>query len=339
MHRTSNRPDAIPCVVFAFNRPDKLQRILEALRPQNIDRLIVFVDGPRNDREALSVEHCRAIARSVDWVDKELVLREHNRGLAGLSENMSTVMESYKSAVFLEDDCLPMPAFYDFMRQALSHYEPEKRVFSIGGYQPISEGYFKDYPYSLVSSARFWPWGWATWQDRWRAVAPLLPRCLELFGNWQKVPLTAGPDVPLLVRSCVEGRRSSRDLWDINVQVYMLSLGLVQLLPVKGLVRNIGLDSGSHFQDMPPGQETLYQRNFYAHPLDNIVWLDNIEVDQEFAGEYHKLLSSSPSPSLVQTLKSLMRQLAQRRFGQLTRSGVRLVARCFKKSSLARGSQ
>jgi hypothetical protein len=339
VHRTSKCQDATPCVVFAFNRPDKLQRILDALRPQNIRRLIVFVDGPRNPKEAPLVERCRDIARSVDWVDKELMLAEHNSGLASLPEKIGTVMQSYKSAVFVEDDCLPMPAFYDFMCQALSHYEPVKRVFSIGGYQPIVAGYFRDYPYSLVSSARFWSWGWGTWQDRWRDVAPLLPRCIELFGNWKKVPINAGSDVPLVVRSCEEGRLTLRDHWDINVQLYMLSLGQVQLLPTRGLVRNIGLDSGSHFQYMPPGQETLYQRNFYGHPLDNIVWLDNVEIDQDFAGEYHELLSSSPSPDLVQTVKSVIRQLAQHRFGQLTRSGVRLVVRCFKKSSPAKGSQ
>ncbi len=36
----------VPCVVFAYKRPNKMERILAALQTQDIDRLIVFVDGP-----------------------------------------------------------------------------------------------------------------------------------------------------------------------------------------------------------------------------------------------------------------------------------------------------
>jgi GT2 family glycosyltransferase len=143
--------DVVPCVVFAFNRPDTLERVLAALRGQDIDRLIVFVDGPRNDADVELVEGSRAIAKAVDWVDRELHFGDQNRGLPGLSDNVSTVMSVYESAICVEDDCLPMPGFYSFMRRALSHYEPEKKVFSIGGYQYIPHKYFKEYPYSLVS--------------------------------------------------------------------------------------------------------------------------------------------------------------------------------------------
>ena len=83
--------NVIPCAVFAFNRPDKLERVLAALKTQDIDRLIVFVDGPRDDADIELVEQCRAIARGVDWVDKELHFGEQNRGLPGLSDNVSTV--------------------------------------------------------------------------------------------------------------------------------------------------------------------------------------------------------------------------------------------------------
>ena len=309
LQNSSNSPDIVPCVVFAFNRPEKLQGILEALRPQNIDRLIVFVDGPRDDRDAEPVEHCRAIARSVDWADKELVLREQNRGLGRLADNMSAVLESYKSAVFVEDDCLPMPGFYSFMCQSLSHYEPEKRVFSIGGYQPIADGYFRGYPYSLVSSARFLCWGWATWQDRWKAIAPLLPRYLELFGNWKNVPSATGRDLPMMVRACQEGREKS---WDINVSVCMLWLGQVQLLPTRGLVRNIGFESGSHFANTESGLN-MHNRNICEHRLDNMVWLPDVAMNRGYAEELSRFVSSgSSSNRLTGHLKAIKSRLRSR---------------------------
>jgi len=48
LQNSGNSPDIVPCVVFAFNRPEKLQRILEALRPQNIDRLIALTESWRD---------------------------------------------------------------------------------------------------------------------------------------------------------------------------------------------------------------------------------------------------------------------------------------------------
>jgi hypothetical protein len=329
LQNSANSPDIVPCVVLAFNRPDKLQRILEALRPQNLDRLIVFVDGPRNEKDAEPVEQCRAIARNVDWVDKELVLRDHNRGLGSLSENMSAVMESHKAAVFVEDDCLPMPGFYSFMRQALGHYEPQKTVFSIGGYQTVTSDFFANYPYSLVSSARFWCWGWSTWHDRWKAMAPLLPRYLELFGGWRNVPQAAGPELPWMVRACEEGQESS---WDINVAVCMLWLQQVQLLPTRGLVRNIGLESGSHGA-AGGGMERMqiFNRNVWEYQLNDIVWLPDIETNKEYATEYRKFatlaFTSNPSMTVLQIVKSGMRLAAQRRFRQLVQSSARLLVR------------
>jgi hypothetical protein len=280
--------DITPCVVFAFNRPDKLQRVLSALKTQDVDRLIVFVDGPRSDAEVGLVEKCKAIAKEVNWVEKELHFAEQNRGLPALSDNMSMVLNLYKSAVFVEDDCLPMPGFYSFMRRALDHYESEKRVFSIGGYQPIPEKYFNKYPYSLISSARFWCWGWATWQDRWKSIAPHLPRYLELFGDWKNVPNIAGQDIPMMVKACAEGREKS---WDINVAVCMLWLKQVQLLPTRGLVQNIGTEDGTHASSGSRSQDKQ-NRNVYEQVLNNIVWLDDVEINKYYAEELKRFVSS-----------------------------------------------
>jgi len=267
-----------PVVLFAFNRPDKLERVLAALKTQDIERLIVFVDGPRDDADVELVERCRAIARDVDWVDKKLHFGEQNRGLPGLSDNVSTVMNVHKSAVFVEDDCLPMPGFYPFMRRALSHYEPEKKVFSIGGYQPIPHKYFKNYPYSLVSCARFLCWGWATWQDRWELITPHLSRYWQLFDDLTNVPDVAGHDLAM-ARKYAQGRSQS---WDIKVAISMLWLEQVQLLPTKGLVRNIGVGSGTHGGASRRTQRRQ-NRNVYEHSLEEIVWLENVELNSDYA--------------------------------------------------------
>ena len=281
----------VPCVVFAFNRPDKLQRVLSALRTQDIDRLIVFVDGPRGDADVKPVERCRAVARDVSWVDKELHFGEQNRGLPGLSDNIGTVLKAYRSAVFVEDDCLPMPGFYSFMRRALSHYEPEKSVFSIGGYQPIPRKHFRDYPYSLVSCARFTCWGWATWRDRWELIVPYLATYAELFDGLTSVPDVAGRDLARMARACAQG---SLETWDVQVAISMLWLGQVQLLPTRGLVRNIGVGTGAHGGRRRSGQHR-HNRNLCKHLVDDVVWLEKVQPNTDYTERLKQFIAGGDS--------------------------------------------
>ncbi len=279
----------LPCVVFAFNRPDKLERVLAALKTQDIDRLIVFVDGPRDDADVELVKRCMDIAKDIDWVDKELHYGMQNRGLPGLSDNISTVLNIYHAAVFVEDDCLPMSGFYSFMRQALSHYESEKKVFSIGGYQPILQRHFKDYSYSLVSSNVFLCWGWATWQDRWKLITPCLPRYRELFDGLKNV----SGDV---TRPWLENMAQSSDSWDVKVAISMLWLGQVQLLPTRGLVQNIGQDgSGVHGGSLENGN-SKHNKNLYRHSIKKSVWLENIEPNSDYAKRMNQFIQCHGEP-------------------------------------------
>lgn len=274
--------DIIPCVVFAFNRPTKLTRVLNALQGQDVDRLIVFVDGPRHKKDLTPVEACRQLVKDVGWAEKELYLWDENHGLPGLADNISLVMEKYPAAVIVEDDCLPMPGFYGFMRQALEYYKTIDKVFSIGGYQPIRPRYFGDYPYTLVSNARFLCWGWATWQDRWQEIRPYLARYQELFDGLRHVSEIAGADIPYLAQSMAAGR--GLEGWDVKVAVASMWLKKVHLLLVQGLVRNMGQDySGVHrslVRTLP--SRWLQNQNIAEKVPDEIVWLENVDLNVDY---------------------------------------------------------
>ncbi len=284
----------LPCVIFAFNRPNKLKRVLEALRTQDIDCLIVFVDGPRDDADVELVERCRTIAREVDWVSKELHFSKQNRGLPGLSDNISMVLNVYKSAIFIEDDCLPLPGFYSFMRQALFRYQAEKKVFSIGGYQPLLHKHFKDYPYSLVSVWRFLCWGWATWQDRWKLVSPYLSEYWKLFDGLENVPDVAGDDLPVMAKACAQGRERT---WAVQVAISTLWLKMVHLLPTRGLIRNIGLESGVHGRG---NLSHIHNANLYNGDLsESIVWLDEVEPTSYYIKKFVNRLNRFPNYRII----------------------------------------
>jgi hypothetical protein len=290
--------DILPVVVFAFNRPEKLRRVLAAVRQQNIDCLVIFTDGPRGQNDRAGVDACRQLANSVDWVKTELHVSDVNNGSRNLHLHIEKVFEQYPAAIFLEDDCLPMPGFYSFMRQALECYRSETKVFSIGGYQPIAPNFFKDYPYMLIGSARFIGWGWATWRDRWQEIAPYLDRFSELFNGLEDIPEVAGLDVQLVVRAIRDGHMVND--WDYRVLIASLWLKKVHLLPVRGLIRNIGLDrSGVHgsfrgiFRDC-----IVHNWNVEKEIPPNLVWLKNVEINKKYMHQLQIFVSESRKISI-----------------------------------------
>lgn len=288
----------MPVVVFGFNRPQKLRRVLEALRPQKIDRLVIFIDGPRNDADRRTVEACKTLARNVDWVERELYFWEQNHGLGGLADNIGLVLDKYPWAVFVEDDCLPMPGFYAFMRQALLRYRDEPRVFSVGSYQYIQPGFFLDRLDAVVSCARFTCWGWATWRDRWQEITPYLDHYEQLFDNLRHVSEIAGSDIPIGAQSMAA--RKSVESWDLKVAIVCLWLKKVHLLATHGLVRNIGQDlSGIHGSLRTAWRDWRMQnRNVVEQMPDNMVWPEHLDLDCDYADELRAFVARARSRPL-----------------------------------------
>jgi len=289
----------LPVVIFAFNRPRKLERILNAMRNQNIDHLLIFVDGPRNDADFPQVNACRLLARAVDWVPRELFILENNHGLWGFVENISQVMEIYPWAVFVEDDCLPMPGFSKFMRQALEKYINRPEVFSICGYQPLLKRNFQDSPYALVSSTRFSCWGWASWRDRWQSLIPDVRSYSKLFDNLQQVPDIVGTtDLPLLAQAMANGKISVS--WDVCVAIACLNQHRVNLLATRGLIRNIGLDcSGVHGNIRGIIRDWItHNRNVVKRMPTELIWLEDLQFDKNYMCRLQEYLIQSSGVSL-----------------------------------------
>ena len=284
-----------PVVVFGFNRPHKLRRILDALRPQGIAQLVVYVDGPRGPHDQAGVAACQALARSVDWVATDLNFLEQNHGSRRLDRHIDHALERYPQAIFLEDDCLPMPGFYAFMRRALEQYQYSPQVFSIGAYQPLPAGFFKDYPWALVGSPRFTGWGWATWRDRWQESAAYRERFAELFDGLRQAPDIAGADLLNVAQLIRTGQ--PLDDWDYRCLVAGLWLKKIHLLPVRGLVRNIGLDrTGAHGSLSAWLRDLVFKNRNIAPDLPaGLRWPDDPQPDSDYAAALRESISRSLS--------------------------------------------
>ena len=160
----------IPIVVIIFNRPDLAKMIFLEIKKIKPRELFVISDGPResssNDKDL--VLKSRHIYENIDW-DCNLHKNYSNINLGckiRLSSGLDWVFSNVKSAIILEDDCLPSQSFFFYCKDLLNKYSENKMIGMIGGVNFCDEGlinsdesyYFTKY--SLI-------WGWATWADRW----------------------------------------------------------------------------------------------------------------------------------------------------------------------------
>ena len=236
-----------PIIVFAFNRPDSLQRAVEALAANEEAKesdLYVFVDGPRphKEGEAAKVEAVREYAKNIKgFRSLTCSFAETNKGLApSIISGVSQVIQQHGRAIVAEDDLVVSPNFLAFMNQALDRYAGDQRVFSVCGYSnkvSVPATYEEDAYFCVRSSS----WGWATWTDRWQGVDWELPqwdnhrRRARAFNRW------GGSDCWKMLNDWHEGRNKS---WAIRFCYAQFRQNALALFPIESKVRNDGFDGG-----------------------------------------------------------------------------------------------
>jgi hypothetical protein len=230
----------IPLIIFAFNRPDKLRRVIAAVKQQTQkpDVVIGIVDGPRNDDDVNKIRRC---CLEMETVADEIITSDRNLGCAAnIMGGVNQIMERYGAAVVLEDDTLPARTWYEAMCSMLRHYVTDDVVGAVGSYPSILKGSLPGYQYDVLLSPRFSCWGWGTYQHKWHTV----------YDEWLKyratgsapfdlgsLPGHAGGDIANMIASHPPGQ-----LWDGVLAGSFLHHGLLQAIPRYYLIHNIGAD-------------------------------------------------------------------------------------------------
>ena len=159
-----------PVAFLIFNRPEKTQRVFEAIRKAKPRKLLVVADGSRPDKpgEAERCAETRAIIDRVDWECK--VIKNYSDVNLGCGRRVSTgitwVFEQVEEAIILEDDCLPNQSFFQFCEQMLEKYREDERIMKISGTNLLGEWKSNSQSYSFSYYGGIW--GWASWKRAWK---------------------------------------------------------------------------------------------------------------------------------------------------------------------------
>jgi hypothetical protein len=253
--------DAAPIAVFAYNRPDKLDALMNSLQACHgfgASRVKVFVDGPKGDEDRPSVEAVQAAVRNLRLPNVSWSFQAANRGLRNsIFAGVSELVREFGRVIVLEDDLVLSPAALSYFNQALAHYSDARRVWSI-------VGYIYDAPTLRSSPATLalpftHPWGWATWAhawDRFKLDDRPAAECLRARSFESAFDMDGLYPFTTQLRSSIEGRVNS---WFIHWYYTVFKHGGISIFPPRRLVDNYGLSSGSHGGPLNP-HERLVER-------------------------------------------------------------------------------
>ena len=242
-----------PIIIFAYNRPNHLASTLNGL--MNCDsffksRIIIYFDGPKNDKDNELVEKTRAIAKEILSNRAEYRYGKVNRGLAAsIISGVSDTVSRYGRVIVVEDDLLVSPYFLDYMNEGLSLYKDDESVASIHGYL---------YPISCNLPETFFLrgancWGWATWQRAWvkfETNGSLLLKELKNKKLESSFDLDNSYPYYRMLKDQIRGRNNS---WAVRWHASTFLLNMYTLYPGRTLVENIGMDgSGEHCKQNIP---------------------------------------------------------------------------------------
>ncbi|MBI5078284.1 MAG: nucleotide-diphospho-sugar transferase [Candidatus Yonathbacteria bacterium] len=158
-----------PILLIIFNRPDKVERLINSLRSVKPTKVYVSADGPR---ENVATDHsrcdrARAVVSQIDWPCEVFTnFHEYNTGADfGPEKAINWFFDNVDEGIILEDDCIAHPDFFRFAKEMLSRYRANDQVMMISGnnfQNEIIRGdgsyYFSKYPST---------WGWASWRRAW----------------------------------------------------------------------------------------------------------------------------------------------------------------------------
>lgn len=289
-----------PIAVFAYNRPDHLQRTLEhlAANPEAKQSVLyIFCDGPKvkaTAEQIAAIEKVREVASSKKWCSEVIVVPStSNKGLAGsVISGVTQVTEQHGSVIVLEDDAVCSPFFLDYMNTALEKYRNDERVISIAGFV---------YPVKTKLPDTFFLHGadciaWATWKRGWDLFEHDGMKLLaELEASGKQDHFDYGGTYPYtqMLRDQIAHKNDS---WAIRWYASAYLKGKLSLYPGKPVISNIGFDGSG----INSGVSDQWQVQLTDTPLNvETIPVENNEAARQAFARFFTDMRKSPMMSRI----------------------------------------
>jgi len=234
-----------PICLFTYNRFNETKQTIEALRKNSLassSDLFIFSDSPKTEVDFLNVMKVRDLIRSTDGFKSVQFLESNvNKGLANsIIDGVTLILKTYDKVIVLEDDLVSSPRFLEFMNRALDFYDQDKNIQSINGYS-LS---LKDKSRPIYFQVRPFPWGWATWSDRWdeeifnkKKILSYIDANKSILTQFRKI---CGSDIS---RMLLKSLNNKNDSWYVRWSFDHFRNNTYSVYPTYSYIKNIGFNN------------------------------------------------------------------------------------------------
>lgn len=281
-----------PVVFFVYNRLDHVMKSLTALSENDLSKkseLFIFSDGPKSEKDIELVNNVRSFIHEFEkkkrFENLTIIEAEKNKGLANsVIDGVTQIISKYGKIIVIEDDCVTAVDFLSYMNAALSHYQNNKKVWSIGGFT-VGLNFPHNYEYDTYVMGRTCSYAWATWIDRWNLADWGATTYNKFKRNHKERALfnKYGSDRSKMLDLQQRGKTNS---WAIRFCFSMFQNDMYTIYPRYTKVKNIGYDVGTHNNG-----ETRFDVEISSNKVDKFI--DDIRVDEYLRKQYVKYFNVS----------------------------------------------
>lgn len=201
----------IPIVMPMYNRPEFLSQVLESLqRCDDLEHFKVYTSEEPGQPDV------QKLVEQINFIEVE---RHVNHKRLGCNDNVPQAIDIGFSngdfVVILEDDIVCGKDFLSLCLWAKDNLKDNPNIFSITGFSQPPKNESELLAGRLLTKSFFWPYGWATWKDRWEH-----------------------PDIKEIK---ARSSRSRLPSWDCNLaDMHVKPRGLLSVYPSIARTKNIG---------------------------------------------------------------------------------------------------
>lgn len=253
-----------PVVVIAYNRPDKVRRLISRLNESKPTNIIFAVDGPKVGKptDAAKVAEVQSLVNNFTWTDNvETRFRPSNLGLrAAVTDVVSHAVSQYGQAIILEEDTLPGKNWFPYAQEMLNRYRSDTSIEHISGYNLVPDKFqtnigqgsrLSRYPESIA---------WATWDRAWEKFDGSLEWALNA-STGELAKIVGSTSGALRWKQNFADAEAGRiSTWAYRWIASMWSRGSFVLSPNQNLVTYAGYDEGTNsFMKAPWSELDLFE--------------------------------------------------------------------------------
>ena len=139
-HMTKNTID-VPVMILFFTRQDTLKKVFDSVKEAKPQKIFLFQDGPRNEKDMEKILECRKVVEDIDW-DCEVYRNYSDKNLGCDKSQVAAFKWAFgivDRLIFLEDDCVPAQSFYPFCQCLLEKYQYDQRAHMICGMNHVGD--------------------------------------------------------------------------------------------------------------------------------------------------------------------------------------------------------